>query len=231
MAPDHSKNIIEVRDLSFSYGSHLILKNINLDIHKGDYIGVVGPNGSGKTTLIKLILGLLEVKDGKINIYSKDVAYVGQKATDIDQKFPITVGEVVQLGTDKVLAEKAMEDVGITELKNKMIGALSGGQMQKAFIARAIAQKPEILVLDEPTSGIDQTSQKDFYKLLKKLNQEMGITLIIISHDVNIITKEATEIVAINQSVVFYGNAADFIKERHGIKFINQDWDTDHHHD
>jgi zinc transport system ATP-binding protein len=229
MIPDHSKNVIEVKDVSFAYGENLVLKDINLNIHKGDYIGVVGPNGGGKTTLIKLILNLLEVKKGYINVDCKNLAYVGQKASNIDSKFPITVGEVVNLGTDKHLAQKAMGDVGITDLKTRMIGTLSGGQLQKVFIALALAQKPEILFLDEPTSGIDQASQNDFYKLLKKLNQEMGITLVIISHDVDVITKEATEIAAINQSLVFYGNANEFVKEEHGIKFIAAHHHEEHH--
>ncbi|HKB88261.1 MAG TPA: metal ABC transporter ATP-binding protein [Patescibacteria group bacterium] len=223
MIPDHSKNIVEVKDLSFFYENNLVLKNINLNIHKGDYIGIIGPNGGGKTTLIKLILNLLEVKTGYIHVDCKNVSYVGQHASSIDQKFPITVSEVVSLGTDKDSALNSMDEVGIKELKNRMIGELSGGQLQKVFIARALAQKPEILFLDEPTSGIDQASQKEFYKLLKKLNQEMGITLVIISHDVDIISKEATEIAAINQSLVFYGKASEFIKEEHGIKFIHHD--------
>jgi zinc transport system ATP-binding protein len=217
---DHTKNIIEVKDVSFSYGENLVLKDINLNVHKGDYIGIVGPNGGGKTTLIRLILNLLQPKTGSIKVYTPNVSYVGQKAGDIDQQFPITVAEVVNLGTDKASAVKAMEDVEITDLKKRLVGTLSGGQLQKVFIALALAQKPEIMFLDEPTSGIDQASQGDFYKLLKKLNQEMGITLVIISHDVDIITNEATEIAAINQSVVFYGKASDFVKEEHGIKFI-----------
>ena len=233
--PDHTKNIIEVKNVSFSYAQNQVIKDITLNIHKGDYIGIVGPNGGGKTTLIKLILGLLKPDSGEINTFSKSISYVGQKASDIDQKFPITVGEVVELGTSKQDAIKAMEDIGIIELKNKMIGMLSGGQIQKTFIARAIAQKPEILFLDEPTSGIDHPSQKDFYELLKKLNQEMGITLVLISHDVDIITREATEIAAINQSLVFYGKANDFISEKHGIKYIENHFyershDHTHHH-
>jgi len=228
MTPDHSQNIIEVKDVSFSYGNHsdgenLVLKDINLNIHKGDYIGIVGPNGGGKTTLIKLILNLLSAKKGTIIVKSEKLAYVDQKMGNIDTKFPITVGEVVNLGTDKHLAKRAMEDVGIIDLKDRLIGALSGGQLQKVFIALALAQEPEILFLDEPTSGIDQASQGEFYKLLKKLNQELNITLVIISHDVDVITKEATEIAAINQSLVFYGNANEFVKEEHGIKFIHHD--------
>lgn len=223
MIPDHSQNIIEVKNVSFSYGENLVLKDINLNIHKGDYIGIVGPNGGGKTTLIKLILNLLSVNKGSITVKSEKLAYVDQKMGNVDTKFPITVDEVVNLGTDKHLAKKAMEDVGITDLKDRLIGALSGGQLQKVFIALALAQEPEILFLDEPTSGIDQVSQEEFYKLLKKLNQELNITLVIISHDVDVITKEATEIAAINQSLVFYGKANEFVKEEHGIKFIHHD--------
>ena len=223
MQLDHTHNIIEIKGLSFSYGDNLVLKDITLNIHKGDYIGIVGPNGGGKTTLVKLILNLLTTKTGEINVKSKNISYVGQKASNIDQNFPITVKEVVNLGTDNKSAIEAMSEVGITDLKNKLIGALSGGQLQKVFIARALAQKPEILFLDEPTSGIDQNSQNEFYKLLKKLNQEMNITLVIISHDVDVITKEATEIAAINRGLVFYGPAKDFVKEEHGIKFIHHD--------
>lgn len=223
MSINHAKNIIEIKNLSFSYGDNLVLKNIDLNIHSGDYIGIVGPNGGGKSTLVKLILGLLDKQVGEININCKNISYVAQKATNIDQKFPITVGEVVSLGTDPTSSENAINEIGIGELKNKLIGDLSGGQLQKVFIAHALAQKPDILFLDEPTSGIDQSSQVEFYRLLKRLNQEMGITLVIISHDVDIITKEATEIAAINQGLIFYGDASKFVRQEKGIKYIHHD--------
>ena len=171
-AVDHTKNIIEVRDVSFSYGENLVLKNINLNIHKGDYIGIVGPNGGGKTTLIRLILNLLELKTGSIHVYSPNISYVGQKASDIDQKFPITVSEVVNLGTDKASAIKAMEDVGIYSLKNRLVGTLSGGQLQKVFIALALAQKPEILFLDEPTLGLDIQTRQNMWTYIRDLNHK-----------------------------------------------------------
>jgi len=232
---DHTKNIVEIKNVSYSYFPGTpVLKNIDLNIHKGDYLGVVGPNGGGKSTLIKLILGLIKPQTGTVNILVKNIAYVGQKATDFDQKFPATVWDVVSMGrysarglfrglsnADKKMVSDAIEQVGLSDLKNRLIGDLSGGQQQKTFIARALAQQPEIIFLDEPTSGVDQASQEQFYKILKKLNQDLEITLVLISHDVDVITQEVTEIVAINRDLIFYGPSKDFIKEEHGIKFIH----------
>jgi zinc transport system ATP-binding protein len=234
MVPDHTKNVVEVKNVSYSYTLGTpVLKDINLNIHKGDYLGVVGPNGGGKSTLIKLILGLIRPQTGTINMFCHDIAYVGQKATDFDQKFPATVWDVVSMGRysanglfkglnaeDKKMVSDAIEQVGMTEYQKRLVGDLSGGQQQKTFIARALAQQPEIIFLDEPTSGVDQTSQDQFYKILKKLNQDLGITLVIISHDVDVITNEVTEIAAINRDLIFYGPSKDFVKEEHGIKFI-----------
>jgi zinc transport system ATP-binding protein len=121
---------------------------------------------------------------------------------------------------DKKMIAEAIEQVGMSDYKNRLVGDLSGGQQQKTFIARALAQQPEIIFLDEPTSGVDQVSQDQFYKILKNLNQELGITLVLISHDVDMITNEVTEIAAINRDLIFYGPSKDFVKEEHGIKFI-----------
>ena len=238
MVPDHTKNVVEVKNVSYSYTLGTpVLKDINLNIHKGDYLGIVGPNGGGKSTLIKLILGLIRPQTGTINMFCHDIAYIGQKATDFDQKFPATVWDVVSMGRysangllkglnaeDKKIVSDAVEQVGMTEYKNRLVGDLSGGQQQKIFIARALAQQPEIIFLDEPTSGVDQSSQDQFYKILKRLNQDLGITLVLISHDVDIITQESTEIAAINRDLIYYGPANEFVKEEHGVKF------TTHHY-
>ncbi len=232
---DHTKNIVEVKDVSFSYfPGNFVLKNISLNIHKGDYLGVVGPNGGGKSTLIKIILGLIKPQSGTVEVHCKNISYVGQKATDFDQKFPATVWDVVAMGRyhsrgifrgltkeDKKLVAESIDQVGMSDFKKRLIGDLSGGQQQKTLIARALAQQPEIIFLDEPTSGIDQSSQQLFYKLLKKLNQELEITLVLISHDVDVITNEVTEIAAINHELVFYGPSEEFIKEERGIKYIH----------
>lgn len=238
MTADHTKNIVEIKNVSYSYTLGApVLKDITLNIHQGDYLGIIGPNGGGKSTLIKLILKLIKPQAGTISLMCKYIAYVGQKATDFDQKFPATVWDVVSMGRyssrglfrglgkeDKKMVNDAIEQVGMSDFKNRLIGDLSGGQQQKTFIARALAQQPEIIFLDEPTSGVDQVSQEQFYKILKKLNQDLGITLVLISHDVDVITKEVTEIAAINRDLIYYGPANEFVKEEHGIKF------TTHHH-
>lgn len=236
---DHTKSLVEVKDVTFEYTNGVeILKNINLDIHYGDYLGIIGPNGGGKSTLVKLILGLLPLQNGTIKVNCKKIAYVGQRVTNFDQKFPASVFDVVSMGRysqnglfkgltkeDKKIVEESIEKVGMQDYRNRLIGNLSGGQQQKVFIARALAQKPDMIFLDEPTSGVDKESQATFYKILKDLNHNLGITLVMVSHDVDVITKEVTEIAAVNKSLVFYGLSKDFIKEEHGIKFIKHKHD------
>jgi zinc transport system ATP-binding protein len=246
---DHTKNIIEIRNLSFSYGENKVLDSINLDIHPGDYLGIIGPNGGGKTTLLKLILGLLTPSSGSISLFNQSsadfqtrlkIGYVAQKSTNFDMNFPITVKEVVSMGRvvhqglfhggskkDNEIIDHALDQVNLTGFQNKLIGRLSGGEQQRVFIARALAQQPEIIFLDEPTSGVDTLSQKQFYKLLKKMNQELGITLVLVSHDVDVVTNEVTEVACINQNLVYHGTPEGFIKEEHlgklyneGVKFV-----------
>jgi len=224
MQIDHTKNIIEVKDLSFSYGDHKVLHSVNLCVHRGDYLGVVGPNGGGKTTLIKLILGLLKPENGEVLIFGepasklrdkKRIGYVAQKVTNFDPIFPITATDVVGLGKsgDQKNIKWALEKVEMEKYANRLIGELSGGQQQRIFIARALAQKPEIIFLDEPTTGIDAEAQTEFLDFLKKLNRELDITLILISHDINIITEEATEIAYINKTLTYYDSPKDFLKQ------------------
>lgn len=216
MPVDHSENIVEIRNLGFSYGDKQVLKDINLEIHQGDYLGIVGPNGGGKTTLLKVILGLLKPTSGTVEIKHQKIGYVAQKATNFDTKFPITAGEVVGLGHAKPTDMKwALEHVGMEELKDRLIGDLSGGQQQRIFIARALAQRPQIIFLDEPTAGVDAKSQKSFYILLQKLNKELGITLVLVSHDLDMIADEVTEIANINETLTYYGNPQKFLKHHH----------------
>ncbi len=229
MQIDHTKNIIEVKDVSFSYGDHKILESINLNIHKGDYVGLIGPNGGGKTTLVKLILGLLKPDKGEIKMFDvplekfKDwnkIGYVAQKVTNFDPNFPITASEVVSLGKnskeEKENVDWALDVVEMKNFSNRLIGQMSGGQQQRIFIARALAQKPQIMFLDEPTSGVDANSQKEFYKFIEKLNHELDITLILVSHDMEVVEKEVTEIAYVNQKLTYYNNPKDFIKHTHG---------------
>lgn len=224
MKVDHTKNIIEVDNVSFSYGDHKILDGINLNIHEGDYLGIIGPNGGGKTTLIKLMLGLLKPDKGEIKIFGtpilkfkdwRKIGYVPQKVTNFDPLFPLTVMEVVGLTTkNKENINWALEKVEMKNFSKMLIGELSGGQQQRVFIARALAQKPQVIFLDEPTSGVDAEAQEDFYNFLGKINHDLDITLILISHDMEVVKKEVTEIAYVNKGLTYYHKAGDFLERK-----------------
>ncbi len=225
MSVDHTKNIIEIRNVTFAYTEEEVLKDISLNIHKGDYLGIVGPNGGGKTTLLKIILGLLNPKKGTIKLFGKDIkyfkdwfriGYVPQKSVNFESHFPLTVREVVTMGRygkkglfktvdreDKKHVKEALLQVDMWEYRDHIIGDLSGGQQQRVFIARALASEPEVIFLDEPTTGIDQETQKKFYALLKRLNHELELTLVLVSHDSNIIINETTEIACVNKTLLY----------------------------
>ena len=234
MPVKHDKNIIEIEDISFAYGSASVLKNITFNIHEGDYLGIIGPNGSGKTTLLRVILGLLRPSTGVVKLFGRPlnkfrdwskIGYVPQKATNFDPLFPITVREVVEMGrygkrglarrltlSDQLIINQCLHNVGMLEYEKKLIGDLSGGQQQRVFIARALAGEPKVIFLDEPTVGVDVKAQEQFYSLLKKLNLEFGITLVLVSHDIDVVANEATEVACINQTLIYHGEPKEFVK-------------------
>lgn len=251
---DHSKNVIEVENISFSYGDNEVLSGITFDVHQGDYLGVIGPNGAGKTTLLKIILGLLKPSAGSIKLFGQKledfknwekIGYVPQKATNFDPNFPSTVHEVVIMGRyakrglfsrvrqeDHQKALKALEQVEMGEFHNRLIGDLSGGQQQRVFIARALAAEPEVIFLDEPTVGVDQKTRAEFYDLLKKLNENLGLTLVLISHDIEMITKEVMHIACIDRTLTCHMSPEEYLKESAQQKISGQDVKiiTHHHH-
>lgn len=237
MKVDHSKKIIELKDLTFSYNEECAVENINLEVHQGDYLGVIGPNGGGKTTILKLMLGLLKPQKGEVLFDGKPlnsfhplskVGYISQHVSHLDDNFPMTVREIVATGRyskrglfhflsnrDTQKIRTALEHVEMWEFRNRLIGDLSGGQRQRVFIARVLAQEPEIIILDEPTVGVDVKTQKQFYCLMQKLNQELDLTLILASHELDIVAHEATEIAYINKSLVYYGIPKEFVKSQY----------------
>lgn len=209
-------NIVEIENLSFGYDENLILDKIHFEINSGDYIGIVGPNGSGKSTLLKIMLGLLKPTAGSVKLFGQainyfnnwgQIGYVAQKAASFNTSFPATVEEVVsanlypQIGLFKKIKKEHMKRVydvlkivGMKDYSKRLIGNLSGGQQQKVFIARALVSSPEIIFLDEPTVGIDIQSQENFYELLNELNSKMKITIVMISHDIGVITEKANRV-------------------------------------
>ncbi|MEA2091026.1 MAG: metal ABC transporter ATP-binding protein [Campylobacterota bacterium] len=216
--------IFDVKNLNFSVRDQDILSDISLEIHSSEYIAIIGPNGGGKTTLIRVLLGLDKPTSGSVKIFGKSIkdfkewkriGYVPQRATLVDANFPGTVEDVVKMGRtsqrglfssmspkDRECVVDAMQKMDVYKFKDKMVGTLSGGQRQRVMIARALASKPEILILDEPNTGVDMTSQKRFYALLKQLNSEEKITIVFITHDIGVIADDIARLFTINQKAI-----------------------------
>ena len=241
---NHKTTIIELKDVSFAYEKEFVVKDVSLIVHKGDYLGIIGPNGGGKSTLLKLILGLLTPTRGEILLFGKNInqfkdwpkfGYISQVVAHTDPHFPMTVREVVAMGRyprlglvhfptkeDKVSVQKTLEQVEMWEFRDRLIGDLSGGQKQRVFIARALAGEPEVIVLDEPTAGVDVKTQKQFYELLQKLNKELSLTLVLVSHELDVVEHEATEIAYINGSLIYYGAADKFVHSEYFEKLTEK---------
>ncbi len=232
---DHTTNLIELKNVSFGFTAHdTVIRDVTLAVHRGDYLGIIGPNGGGKTTLLKVMLGLLKPTKGTVRLFGKDISkfhqwskigYVPQKASAFDPNFPVTVEEVVAMGTyarrglfhrttraDRSKVHQALEHVDMLEYRHRLAGDLSGGQQQRIFIARALAGDPEIILLDEPTVGVDVSTQEQFYHLLKKLNHELDLTLVLVSHELEVVARETTEIASINNTLVYYRTPEELAK-------------------
>ncbi|MBM7660816.1 zinc transport system ATP-binding protein [Bacillus mesophilus] len=228
--------IVDIENLSFYYNKQMVLDDISMKIPKGAFIGLVGPNGSGKSTLLKCILGLLHPAEGKIKLFEKPVGkfhdwhkigYVSQKANSFNTGFPATVFEVVSTGLvsqkglfkrlnrqDREKIEEAIQAVGMGEHIKKNIGQLSGGQQQRVFIARALVSEPELLILDEPTVGVDAQTVTNFYQMLGSLNKEKNITLLLVTHDVGTITDKVSHVACLNRHLHFHGETSEFSKQK-----------------
>lgn len=216
--------IVEVKNLNYRVDGITILDNINLCVESGDYLAVVGPNGGGKSTLVNTILGLNRGYDGTIKLFGEElhkfkdwekIGFVPQRVIEVDQKFPITVYETIKLGRisslrkfwrnhqkDNELVDEVMKRLKISHLKDRLIGELSGGQKQRVMIARALVSKPQLLILDEPNTGVDQETQREFYSILQHLNRDKKITIIFITHDIGVIEDSINSIVSINREII-----------------------------
>lgn len=224
--------VVTMKNVTYNYENKTALKNINFEIPKGAFMGIVGPNGGGKTTMIKLILGLLKPESGSIDLFDtpinkfknwSQIGFVSQKANTFNSGFPATVQEVVSMGlTAKVgyfkfftkkhkqKIEEAVAQVGMADYLKENIGDLSGGQQQRIFIARSLVSDPNLLILDEPTVGVDNENVQKFYEMLHRLNDQKKITLLLVTHDTGTMTHHATDIVCLNQTLHFHGDPAQF---------------------
>lgn len=217
------KQIINISNLSFAYHQEKVLENISLQVEEGDFLGLIGPNGGGKSTLLKIILGLLKPQKGQVKLFDQKIkefkawhkiGYVAQKAGFNPTGFPITVAEVIAMAGGKGgEIERVLKLTNILKQRNKLLSELSGGQQQRVFIARALLKQPQLLILDEPTVGIDGDSQLQFYDLLRQLNQNNYLTIILVSHEVDLIAKEVNKIACINQSLTYHGQAEKLLQD------------------
>lgn len=222
---------VEVKNVTVYYEDLCVLEDINLAVNKNEFLGIIGPNGGGKTTLIKTMMGLIKPDKGEIKI-RKDakLGYVPQ-FTLFDKTFPINVLDVILMGrlvsTMKIFhhysnedikkARNTMSELGILNLENRQIGQLSGGQLQKVLICRALASEPDILFLDEPTANVDTSSRRDIYDLLKKINEK--ITLIMVTHDMSAISSFVGTVACLNKTLYYHGNnkhVAENVEEIYG---------------
>lgn len=228
--------VIELDDVSFTFNGEPAIEHVGFSITPGEYAGIIGPNGGGKTTLLRLILGLLKPSSGSVRLFGQETAgfkdwprigYLPQRAAHIDARFPITVEEVVSQGrvakagllkrfsaADRSAIDEAIALNELEHLRRRLISDLSGGERQRVFIARALTSQPELLLLDEPAAGVDVGSQGRFYSFLRELNQQRGLTIVFVSHDVDIIAGEASQIICINRALVCAGDASVIFREK-----------------
>lgn len=219
----NEENIIKISHLNFAYNKEIILENISLTVKKGDFLGLIGPNGGGKTTLLRLILGFLPVTQGEIFLFDQKIThfnnwqrigYVAQQAGFNATGFPITVEEVMAMaGAKKIDIDQTLALTNVLDKKKKLLSELSGGQRQRVFIARALLHKPELLILDEPTVGIDSRSRTNFYELLRNLNREDNLTLILVSHEIDLIAKEVNKVACINKNLIYHDHPKELLED------------------
>jgi ABC-type Mn2+/Zn2+ transport system ATPase subunit len=215
-----------IESVAVAYNGHLALHDVTLQVPRGARVAVVGPNGAGKSTLFKALVGLLPLRQGRILIHGKplghhqdEVAYVPQRE-EIDWRFPVTVADVVMMGRygrlgwfgrpgnhDRAVVRRSLEQMGIDDLAQHAIGELSGGQQQRVFLARALAQEPHILLMDEPFTGVDLFAREASLALLDQL-QAQAVTVMVSTHDLNLAAARFEKIALLNRRLIAYGPAA-----------------------
>lgn len=213
------ETIVQLKDVTFGYGSRPVVEDIQLDIYRDDFLAIVGPNGGGKTTLLRLMLGLLQPRSGTIRIFGEPpkaararIGYVPQRPR-FEADFPATVEEIVLTGRlghrgigrrynddDRQAARQAIEELDLGHLANRSINALSGGERQRTLVARALSSQPDMLLMDEPTSSVDSRVEKNFYELLRDLHRRIPIVLV--SHDLGFVSAYVTRVACVNRRLV-----------------------------
>jgi zinc transport system ATP-binding protein len=209
-----------------------VLEDISFTVKQGDYVGIVGPNGSGKSTLVQALLGLVAISSGSARLFGFPcsgfkqwgrVGYLPQSLRLLNPAFPATVAETVGLGLlslkrfprrlnrqDRKTVDAVLEELGIYDIRSKLIGELSGGQQQRALLARALVNNPELLILDEPTAALDPETRERFYHMIADINRSRGVTVLLVTHDTGVIGQHASKMLYLDKRMLFYGSFDDF---------------------
>jgi len=235
--------IVEIKNLTVQYSDIKALEDVSFVVNQGDFLGIIGPNGAGKSTLFDSMLGLNTKYTGTIKFfgedirksknYLKEIGYVPQKPL-FEKNFPATVSDVVRMGlrneSDENKIDTILQQLWIHELCNRRIGELSGGQLQRVFIAKALVNNPKILILDEPVTGIDQQSIELFYSILRELNSKQKITIIWSSHDLDAVNQLANHVACLNRTLFFHGKSEKFFSNDELIKQYSEASMQEHMH-
>ncbi|OGR29312.1 MAG: ABC transporter ATP-binding protein [Desulfuromonadales bacterium GWD2_54_10] len=227
-----SHEVVTTERLCCSYRVGRVLEDISITVEAGDYVGIVGPNGSGKSTLVQSLIGLVAISAGSASLFGVPcdsfsawgrIGYLPQSLRLLNPVFPATVAETVGLGllsqknfprkmtsSDWERVDTTLESLGVYDLRSKLIGELSGGQQQRVLLARALVNKPELLILDEPTAALDPETRERFYAMIADVNRSQGVTVLLVTHDAGAIGKHATKMLYLDKRVLFYGNFDEF---------------------
>lgn len=234
--------LIKVENLSYKFHDFTALENVSFEIEKGEIVAIIGPNGSGKTTLLKNLIGLLKPTEGSVTIDGKMPKDVRQKIGYVPQKFefdrtiPISVYEFMGLercdthGHSHKNIIRALREVGLENIEKRQLGNLSGGQFQRVMVARALLHEKEILIFDEPSTGIDIAGEQTIYDLIKKINEEKKVTCIIVSHELNIVNKYTKKVICINKEMICFGAPEVVITKENLQKLYGEDTGFYHTH-
>jgi len=236
-------SIVEINNLTVQYPDVKALDDVSFTVNQGDFLGIIGPNGAGKSTLFDVMLNLNTKYQGTLKFfgedikkskkYLKEIGYVPQKPI-FEKNFPATVNDVVRMGlrkeSDENKIDKILQQLWIHELSNRRIGELSGGQLQRVFIAKALVNNPKILILDEPVTGIDQQSIELFYSILRELNSKQKITIIWSSHDLDAVNQLANHVACLNRTLFFHGISEKFFSDDELVKQYSEASMQEHMH-
>jgi zinc transport system ATP-binding protein len=225
------KLLIDLDEVSVLLGGEQVLDSVSLCVHNGEFIGLIGPNGAGKTTLLRAILGLQSTTSGVVRRTDATYEYIPQRGNLYNGLVPMSVLEVVMIGSrgNRISALETLQTVRLEDAADKSFSELSGGQQQRVAIAKALAANAEVLILDEPTTGIDEQSQRDFYALLSEL-QAGGVTIIMVSHEVEAVLKLVTRVICINRSLLYDGPPEHFESDKYLPKVYTAQHQQLHHH-